>query len=92
VRLELEVENTRCGGCARTIEKRLRADPRVTAVHVEPGRGLVSIETSAEMREEASAMLAHLGYPPRGSVEGLKAAAAKAKSIVSCAVGKVSRS
>lgn len=90
MRIDLEVENTRCGGCARTIEKALRADARVTAVQVEPGRGLVSIEAPAEVREEAIAALARLGYPLRGSVEGLKAAAAKAKSIVSCAIGKVS--
>lgn len=92
MKIELEVENTRCGGCARSIEKRLRADPRVTAVQVEPGQGRVSIEASSDVREDAIAMLAGLGYPLRGSVEGLKAAAAKAKSIVSCAIGKVSTS
>ena len=90
MKIDLEVENTRCGGCARTIERALRADPRITAVQVEPGRGLVCIEASSDVGEDATATLARLGYPLRGSVEGLKAAAAKAKSIVSCAIGKVS--
>jgi copper chaperone len=31
-----------------------------------------------------------MGYPESGSVEGMKAATAKAKSFVSCAIGKVS--
>lgn len=91
MRIELEVENTRCGGCARTIEMRLRTDPRVSSVHVEPRRGLVTVEASEDVREDASATLARLGYPLKGSVEGLGAAAAMAKSVVSCAIGKVSK-
>ena len=31
-----------------------------------------------------------LGYPESGTAEGLKAAKARAKSFVSCAVGKIS--
>jgi copper chaperone len=30
-----------------------------------------------------------MGYPEVGSVEGMKAAAAKAKSFVSCAIGRI---
>jgi copper chaperone CopZ len=30
--LKIEVENVKCGGCARSIEKALRADSRVTKV------------------------------------------------------------
>jgi copper chaperone len=90
MKIDLQVENMRCGGCARTIEKALRADPRITAVQVDPACGLVSIEASADLSEDASIVLARLGYPRKGSVEGLRAAAAKAKSIVSCAIGKVS--
>jgi len=88
--LRLEVENVKCGGCARTIQKGLRADPRISAVNVDPGAGVVSIEASADVRAEAAATLARLGYPERGSVEGLKAAAAAARSFVSCAVGRFS--
>lgn len=87
--LRIEVENVKCGGCARTIEKNLRADPRVSAVKVDPAGGVVTLEASEDMRADAAATLARLGYPERGSVEGLKAAAAAAKSLVSCAVGRM---
>jgi copper chaperone len=30
-----------------------------------------------------------MGYPETGSVEGLKAAAMKARSFVSCAIGRI---
>jgi len=88
--LRLEVENVKCGGCARSIEKALRADPRIGAVAVEPSAGVVLIEAAADVRAEAAATLARLGYPEKGSVEGMKAAAAAARSFVSCAVGRLS--
>ena len=72
--LRLQVENVKCGGCARSIEKALLADARISRVSVDPAQGLV---------------VAKLGYPEKGSVEGLKAAAAAAKSFVSCAVGRM---
>jgi copper chaperone len=88
--LRLEVENVKCGGCARSIEKALRADPRVSGVAVDPSAGVVLIEAAADLRAEAAATLARLGYPEKGSVEGVKAAAAAAKSFVSCAIGRLS--
>lgn len=88
--LRFEVENVKCGGCARTIENGLGADPRISAVSVDPAAGVVLIEASGDIRAEAAATLARLGYPERGSVDGLKAAAAVAKSFVSCAIGRVS--
>ncbi len=90
MKIEFEVENIRCGGCARTIEKGLRADPRITGVEVDVEARKVLVDASDDVRYAASATLARLGYPLKGSVEGVRAAAAKAKSIVSCAIGKVS--
>lgn len=87
--LRFEVENLKCGGCARTIEKALRADSRVTRIAVDPSLDLVVVETAAELRAEVAATLARLGYPEKGSVEGLRSAAAVAKSFVSCAVGRL---
>ncbi|MBI2754009.1 MAG: cation transporter [Betaproteobacteria bacterium] len=34
-----EVVNVKCGGCARSIEKALRADPRVASVAADIQRG-----------------------------------------------------
>lgn len=89
--IRFEVENLKCGGCASTIEKTLRADPRVTRVVVDPTLDSVEIGAAAGLRGELAATLARLGYPEKGSVEGLRSAAAVAKSYVSCAVGKMSR-
>ena len=88
--IRFEVENLKCGGCASTIEKTLRADPRVTQVVVDPSTHSVEIGAAAELRGELAAALARMGYPEKGSVEGLRSAAAVAKSYVSCAIGKMS--
>lgn len=87
--LRFEVENLKCGGCARTIEKALGTDARVTRIAVDPSRNWVVVEAAPELRAELAATLARLGYPEQGSVEGLRSAAALAKSFVSCAVGRV---
>jgi len=87
--IRLDVENVKCGGCARTIERTLREDPRITRVTVDPSRGTVVVEANADVRAEAAATLARLDYPERGTVEGLRSAAAAAKSFVSCAVGRL---
>ncbi|HYX63525.1 MAG TPA: heavy-metal-associated domain-containing protein [Burkholderiales bacterium] len=88
--LRLDVENVKCRGCARSIEKALTADSRITRVTVTPEHDLVLIEASEDVRAEAAAALARIGYPEKGSVEGMKAAAAAAKSFVSCAIGRLS--
>jgi copper chaperone len=87
--LRFEVENVKCGGCVRSIEKALAADARVTAVVVDPPAGTVVVQATADVRSEMAAALARLGYPERGSVQGLRSAAAAAKSLVSCAVGRL---
>ncbi|HEY5899880.1 MAG TPA: heavy metal-associated domain-containing protein [Burkholderiales bacterium] len=88
--VRLEVENVKCGGCARSIQKALLADARIERVCVDSETGVVVVESHADVRADVASALAKLGYPERGSVEGLKAAAAAAKSFVSCAVGRLS--
>ena len=83
-----EVSNIKCGGCANSIDKALRADPRVTGVEVDIDKGLVSVQASDDARETLRAELLRLGYPEAGSAEGLQALAAKGKSFVSCAIGR----
>jgi copper chaperone len=87
--LRIEVENVKCGGCARTIENGLRENPHITRVTVDPAQRVVMVEADADVRAEAVATLARLGYPEKGSVEGVRSAAAKAKSVVSCAIGRL---
>jgi copper chaperone len=87
--IRFEVVNIKCGGCARSIQKALLADPRVTQVSVDVDKGVVTLEASEDAREPARATLLRLGYPEAGTAEGMQALAAKAKSFVSCAVGRI---
>jgi copper chaperone len=86
----IEVENIKCGGCANTIETRLRKLEGVTQVSVEIEHGRVSVDAADDSREQLVRTLLQSGYPEKGTADGIKAATAKAKSFVSCAIGKIS--
>jgi len=93
--LLIAVENIKCSGCANNIKQTLQAVAGVegVVVDVELGEVRVSYSSSVESGVLESAIkskLLSMGYPEVGSVEGLKAAGAKAKSFVSCAIGKMS--
>jgi copper chaperone len=85
----IAVENIKCGGCASSIRKKLTDGGLARAVDVDVEKGEVRIEGDPDARDRAIAALAGMGYPETGSVEGLRSAAAKAKSFVSCAVGRI---
>lgn len=87
----VEVANVRCGGCAATIEKTL----------VEEGFTEVSVDLSCEPRkvtanvaDEAQSahfkvILRKLGYPLfNDEISLINSAGLKAKSLVSCSIGK----
>jgi copper chaperone len=86
---QIQVENIRCGGCANSITKKLQEDERITAVTVNVEEQTVTIESTEEVRDSAIHTLFGLGYPERGTVEGLAAFKEKAKSVVSCAIGRI---
>ena len=88
--LSIQVENIKCGGCANSIKKGLKDEAGVSTVEIDVENGMVSIDGENLDRDAIAANLLKMGYPESGSVEGMKAAAAKAKSFVSCAIGKVS--
>lgn len=83
------VENIKCGGCANTIRGKLVEQQLAREVEVDIERGQVHVEGNPEWRDQVVTALARMGYPEVGSVEGLKSAAAKAKSFVSCAIGRI---
>jgi len=93
----IKVENIKCGGCANHIQKTLSAIKGVESVEVAVEEGEVTVKFTsqvegveqAELQQRLRAELLSKGYPEVGTVEGLKAAGAKAKSFVSCAVGKM---
>ncbi len=85
---EISVENIKCGGCAGTIIKKVNAIDGVDSTHVEIEAGMVKVEGLDGLQETLTLILLKMGYPESGSIEGIAAAKAKAKSFVSCAVGK----
>jgi len=87
---KIAVENIKCGGCASTITRRLNELGAVSDCQVDVENGVVSITGDESSKTEVTQLLLNLGYPESGTAEGLKAAKARAKSFVSCAVGKMS--
>ena len=88
---EVSVENIKCGGCANTIRTRLEKLDGIDSVTVDVESGRVTVDGDGNTRQNVIERLASLGYPETGSVEGIRSATAKAKSFVSCAVGRMEK-
>ncbi len=86
---EISVDNIKCGGCAATIKSKLVQLDGVNSVAVAIEQGIVSIDGEESFLDAVAAELLRLGYPETGTAEGIRAAAAKAKSFVSCAIGRI---
>jgi copper chaperone len=65
--MRLAVENVKCGGCARSIQKALLADARIERVCVDSESGVVVVEAGEDVRAHVAAVLAKLGYPEKES-------------------------
>ena len=87
--MEIAVENIKCGGCAGTITKKLSAAFETNNIDVNIEQGVITIDLDGSKKEELVKVLLDLGYPEIDSVHGLNSAKAKAKSFVSCAIGKM---
>lgn len=83
---EIQIENLKCGGCASTITKALLDHKGVENVSVDVEKSIVTISTTFSDLEQIKQKLAKLGYPEIGSKNNILH---KAKSFVSCAVGKM---
>ena len=86
---KISVENIKCGGCANTIITKLNKLDVVDRCDVDVENGVISITGDESYKSDVTQLLLKLGYPESGTAEGLKAAKAKAKSFVSCAIGKL---
>ena len=85
---EIQIENLKCGGCAATIKKGLLSLETLTAVTVDVENSIVSIISENDDFETIKEKLAKLGYPEVGDKNTVLH---KAKSFVSCAVGRIDR-
>jgi copper chaperone len=86
------VMNLKCSGCVSQVTKKLQEIEGISDLRVDLELGLVRYQAnSAVISKQVLTQLTALGYPEVGSVEGLSAVGAKAKSFVSCAIGKMTK-
>ena len=83
---EIQIENLKCGGCAATIIKGLTALENVTEVTVDVEKSVVSITSINKDMDLIQQKLSKLGYPVIGDKNTI---VHKAKSFVSCAIGRI---
>jgi copper chaperone CopZ len=84
----IPIQNLKCGGCANTITKGISAIDAIknVSVNVDDNTVTFSYETEEQVNEVKN-KLKSLGYPVDGETNTL---GDKAKSYVSCAIGKIS--
>ena len=84
----IQIQNLKCGGCANTITKNITVLEGITnvSVNVEESTVTFNYETEAQL-VEVKEKLKTLGYPEDGAANSI---GSKAKSYVSCAIGKMS--
>lgn len=86
MKTDIQIENLKCGGCAATIKKGLLALDTITEVEVDVESSIVSISSESDVIENVREKLSKLGYPEVGDKNTVLH---KAKSFVSCAVGRM---
>lgn len=85
----LEIQNLKCGGCANTIVTKLSELENISAVTVNNSNYTVTFSyTNEEQLKTAKNLLTKLGYPEVGEKNALTT---KAKSFVSCAIGRMNK-
>ena len=83
---EIQIENLKCGGCAATIKKGILSLDGIEKVNIDVEKSIVSVSSRNENLEEIKSKLSKLGYPEVGDKNTM---IHKAKSFVSCAVGRL---
>ncbi len=85
-----EVENVKCGGCANTLKIKLKDTFGDVNVNLEVMPRKITLEIENNQIEELKVQLRSLGYPlSSDELSTLQNVGAKAKSFVSCAIGKM---
>jgi len=84
---KIYIQNLKCGGCANTITKSLSTIEGISSITVNVEDSLVTFDYDIESKlNKAKDKLKALGYPEDGDANNL---GTKAKSYVSCAIGKM---
>ncbi|MEN9538997.1 MAG: hypothetical protein RLZZ126_1232 [Pseudomonadota bacterium] len=88
--MTISIDNLKCGGCEATIVKGLSSLTGVDDVKVDHATQSVILDADESRRADVLTKLKSMGYPESGTVRGLDAGLANAKSYVSCAIGRFS--
>jgi copper chaperone CopZ len=83
---DIQIENLKCGGCAATIKKGLLSLENIEDITVDVEKSIVSVTSNKDVLENVKEKLSKLGYPEVGDKNTVLH---KAKSFVSCAVGRM---
>jgi len=85
-----QVENVKCGGCANTLRKTLEDEFGEVKVDLMKTPREITLEIEEDKIETLRLKLRSVGYPlSDDELSTLENMGAKAKSFVSCAVGKL---
>jgi copper chaperone CopZ len=86
----LIIQNLKCGGCAKTIMTKLSEISGISNAEVNIDNSAISFHYKSEdVLSSVKEMLLSLGYPIEGEANSVLS---KAKSFVSCATGRLSKS
>ena len=94
LRKSFSAENIKCGGCVNTVKKALKDEYGDVLVDLDKEPRAVSIEILEDFDEELFRnKMKSLGYPLSDEeLGGVEKLGVKAKSFVSCAIGKMDKS
>jgi len=85
-----EVANVKCGGCAGTLKEKLKEEFGVVEVDLAVEPRQITLDIVDEQIESLGVALKKLGYPfVTESMGFFDSSSTKAKSFVSCAIGKI---
>jgi copper chaperone len=85
-----EVENVKCSGCANTLKSKLKDTFGDVLVDLEVMPRKITLEMEDSQLEDLKLKLRSLGYPlSTDELSTLQNVGVKAKSFVSCAIGKM---
>ena len=84
------VQNVKCGGCANTLKEKLKPDFGEVLVSLENIPREITIQKDDIDEERLSFLLKSIGYPlVDEDMNFVDEVGVKAKSFVSCAIGKM---
>ncbi len=85
----IQIENLKCGGCANTIKKGMLSIAGIKNVTVDVESSEVSVDIdNVSILKTVKQKLSNMGYPEVGDPNSVLK---KAKSYVSCAVGRMTK-